>query len=157
MSQRGERRGHTVPDRVHDAIADRLATLDQRYTSKRRVLVEALGQADRPLGVPEILDAAPGLPQSSAYRILSVLLEAGVIHRVVGTDEFARYELDEAVGGPDHHHHLLCTSCGSVTDVEASSRLERALAAASKAAAADADFEVTDHRFDLVGHCAACR
>ena len=66
-------------EELHGAIADRLAVLDQRYTGRRRTIVEALADAQRPLTVPEILGACPGLPQSSAYRSLMVLNEAGVI------------------------------------------------------------------------------
>ena len=51
------------------------------------------------------------------------------MHRVVGTDEFARWELAEDLTG--HHHHLICASCGRVEDVPASAGLERSVAAAA--------------------------
>jgi Fe2+ or Zn2+ uptake regulation protein len=35
--------------------------------------------------------------------------------------------------------------------------LERALAEAAQAAAEEDDFDVTEHRFDLLGVCADCR
>ena len=35
------------------------------------------------------------MPQSSAYRNLAVLEQAGVIRRVITDDDFARFELDE--------------------------------------------------------------
>jgi Fe2+ or Zn2+ uptake regulation protein len=142
---------------VHDEAAIRLAALDQRYTPGRRAIVGALAASERPLTVPEILAGTErgALPQSSAYRNLSVLVEADVVHRLAGADEFARYELTEDLAG--HHHHLLCSGCGSVADVSASPRLERALAEAARLIAEESGFEVTGHRIDLLGHCANCR
>lgn len=133
-----------------------LAAADQRYTSKRRALVEVLDGSDRPLTLQEVLGSAPEVPQSSAYRNLAVLAEAGVVRRVQGADDNGRFELAENLSG-HHHHHLVCTGCGVVADVAASTKLERALAEAARAAAADGDFLVVEHRFDLVGLCAGCR
>jgi Fur family transcriptional regulator, ferric uptake regulator len=142
---------------LHHAVADRLAGLEQRYTSSRRTIVDVLAAAGRPLTVPEVLSAADraALPQSSAYRNLTVLVDAGVVHRLPGTDDHARYELAEELSG--HHHHLLCGDCGQVADVATSPRLERALAEAAQAVAEQTGFEVTGHRIDLVGRCGACR
>jgi Fe2+ or Zn2+ uptake regulation protein len=140
---------------VHTEIALRLAGLDQRYTPLRRALVETMAAAGRPLTVPEILATSPELPQSSAYRNVTALIEAGVARRVTGTDDHGRVELAEDLS--HHHHHLVCASCGKVDDVRPSPRLERALADAARAAADELDFDVVEHRFDLVGVCADCR
>ena len=143
--------------RLHEEAAVRLAALDQRYTSSRRALVEALRVADRPVSVPEILGAAAGVPQSSAYRNLTVLCDAGVARRLAGADDIARFELAEDLSGNDHHHHLMCSSCGLVADVGASPALERSLAEAARVASAQTGFEVSAHRIDLVGRCPECR
>ncbi len=142
---------------LHDQVALRLAAHDQRYTPGRRAIVEILSDAQRPLTVPEILESAAGaeLRQSSAYRNLAVLLEAGVVRRLAGADEMGRFELAEEL--TSHHHHLLCLSCGLVTDVTALPRLERALAQAARLAAEETGFAITDHRIDLVGRCSSCR
>jgi Fe2+ or Zn2+ uptake regulation protein len=143
-------------DRIHDEAALRLAALDQRYTSNRREIVQVLAAADRPLTLPEIVDVAPSVPVSSAYRSLTVLADAHVVRRVAGTDDTGRFELAEDLSG-QHHHHLICSNCGTVVDVAASPRLERALDEAAKAAAEESDFEVHEHRIDLVGRCSDCR
>jgi Fe2+ or Zn2+ uptake regulation protein len=142
-------------DGLHGLVALRLAGFDQRYTQSRRALVEALAGGDRPLTVPEILAARPGLPQSSAYRSLTVLIEAGVVHRVVGHDDQGRFELSEELWG-GHHHHLVCETCGRVADIDASPRVERALAEATRLAAREAGFHTRQHRLDLIGRCADC-
>ncbi|GAC1586230.1 MAG: Fur family transcriptional regulator [Acidimicrobiales bacterium] len=141
--------------RIHDQIARRLAEMEQRYTPLRRTLVDTLALARRPLTIPEILQANPSLSQSSVYRNLSALIEADAVRRVTGSDDHGRFELAEEHSG--HHHHLVCANCGSVTDVAASPLLERAFAQAARAAADELAFEVSDHRFDLVGTCQTCR
>jgi Fur family transcriptional regulator, ferric uptake regulator len=145
----------TLPSGVHDEIALRLVALDQRYTRLRRALVETMAGAGRPLTIPEILHTNPGLSQSSAYRNITVLIDAGAARRVNGADDHGRFELAEDLSG--HHHHLVCGSCGTVADVRPSPRLERALAEAARAAGDEQDFDVVEHRFDLVGVCADCR
>jgi len=104
----------------------------------------------------EVLTSAPGVPQSSAYRNLAVLADAGVVRRIQGADDNGRFELAEVLSG-HHHHHLICTECGLVADVHASASLERALAGAALAAGEVAGFLVVEHRFDLVGLCSGCR
>jgi Fe2+ or Zn2+ uptake regulation protein len=145
---------------LHDDVALRLAGLDQRYTPGRRAIVEVLANATRPLTVPELLAAAGSkaggaVPQSSAYRHLTLLVELGILHRLPGSDEFARYELAEELAG--HHHHVTCASCGTVADVSASPRLERALAEAARIAAEQTGFEVTGHHIELLGRCDGCQ
>lgn len=147
-------RGVLAPS-VHDDVTVRLARLDQRYTRVRRALVETLAGAGRPVTIPEILGSNPGLSQSTAYRNVTALIEAGVARRVAGADDHGRFELAEELSG--HHHHLVCRECGTVEDVHPSPRLERALADAARAAGEELNFEVVEHRFDLVGRCADCR
>jgi Fur family ferric uptake transcriptional regulator len=141
-------------EQVRDAVAARLQAVGQRLTTNRQALLDALTAAARPLTIPEILDERPDLAQSSAYRNLVVLEEAGVVHRVVGTDEFARWELTEDLSG--HHHHLICASCGRVEDVPASAGLERSVAAAAAAITRTTGFRTQHHRLDLVGVCESC-
>ncbi len=126
----------------------------QRYTSNRRTVVGLLAGSDRPLTIPEILHVEPRLAQSSLYRTLALLEEVGVVHRVTGSDEFARYELAENLAG--HHHHLICSACGSVVDFTVSPQLERSLHQALGRVADAQGFRPDHHRLDLVGVCAAC-
>ncbi len=144
----------TLAPSLHDAIAVRLARLDQRYTRLRRVLVEALAASARPLTIPEILEAAPELPQSSAYRNVTALIDAGVVRRIAGPEDHGLFELAEEFSG--HHHHLVCLACGKVEDVVASEPLERALGEAVRALGDAHGYRVTEHRVELLGLCPEC-
>jgi Fe2+ or Zn2+ uptake regulation protein len=138
---------------LHDTIADRLREVGQRYTDGRRVLVERLAAAAQPITIPELLDAPPRLAQSSAYRNLDVLEQAGVVHRITG-GEFARFELAEDL--TEHHHHLICSRCGAVEDFTAPPGLERTLGKAVSAIESAHGFTTAQHRLDLIGTCADC-
>jgi Fur family ferric uptake transcriptional regulator len=146
----------TIAPTVHEQAALRLAGLDQRYSRVRRTMVTTLAEVARPLSIPEIVEASDGqLVKSSVYRIVAELLEAGVIRRINGLDETARYELAEELAG--HHHHLACATCGTVEDVVSSARLERAMDEAARVIAEEHGYEVLGHQFDLVGTCPACQ
>lgn len=140
---------------VHEQAALRLGGFDQRYTPVRRALVTTLAAAGRPLSIPEIIEANQALPQSSAYRNVTALIEAGVVRRVTGVDDHGRFELAEELAG--HHHHLACARCGTVEDVLPSARLERAMNDAARVVAEEQGYLVTGHQFDLVGICPTCQ
>lgn len=143
-----------MPADLHEITSERLVAEGQRYTRNRRAIVAILGAADRPLALAEVLELGDDLAQSSVYRNLAVLEDAGVVRRVAAADEFARYELAEDLTG--HHHHLLCSGCGAVTDFTLPDDLERTVEAALTSVAAEAGFRGAHHRLDLVGLCARC-
>lgn len=148
-------RGRDAGDELHTAAAARLRQDGQRYTASRRALVEALDLARQPVTITEILERCVDLPQSSAYRNLAVLERAGVVHRIVTSDEFSRFELAEQLTD-DHHHHLICTGCGSVGDFAVPPSLERRLQKELDAVAGRTGFSAEHHRFDAIGRCARC-
>jgi Fe2+ or Zn2+ uptake regulation protein len=139
---------------LHEAVAARLAHHDGRYTGARRDLIEALAAAGRPLTVDEIVVRAPGQRPSSVYRNLAVFEAEGIVHRMAGVGEFARFELTEALVG--HHHHLACRECGAMTDVHLPPELEGELERVLSGLARSEGFELTSHVLDAVGTCRAC-
>ena len=140
---------------LHETAAARLRQADQRYTRNRRAIVSALASTGRPVSIPELLETRDGLPQSSAYRNLALLEEAGVVRRVLGGGEFARYELAEDL--TEHHHHFICTACGMVEDFTLPSAVEVEMERALKRVARRSRFTGAYHQLDLVGRCANCK
>src|SRR5262245_48579800 len=143
-----------MSDELHQAAIARLRAVGQRYTRGRQALIDVLARSGRPLAIPEVLAADPSIPQSSVYRNMTVLEQAGVVRKIQGADEFSRFELAEDL--THHHHHLVCVSCGSVDDYDVPSRFERTMAKAIDAVAAETGFQAQWHRLDLVGVCARC-
>ena len=142
-------------DELHGAAAARLGDREQRYTTNRRAIVAALAAHTAPVTLPELLRTRPGLSQSSTYRNLAALEDAGVVRRVVSSGEHAHFELAEDLTG--HHHHLVCVGCGTIEDVTLDPALERSLDGAFAAAAAARGFELGGHSIDIEGRCRACR
>jgi len=144
-------RGDT-PD-VDQVAALRLRRVGQRLTPRRRSLLEILTSAVHPLTIHEILDRGTGLAMSSAYRNLTVLEHAGVVNRVITREDLGRYELAEEL--TEHHHHLVCSSCGLVRDLGSDADAERLMNVAMRRAT-EQGFTPATHRLDIVGLCADC-
>ncbi|HEX6401476.1 MAG TPA: Fur family transcriptional regulator [Actinomycetota bacterium] len=139
---------------VHAEVAGRLARSGGRYTRTRRRLVDILARAGMPLAFPDIVRGRKDLRPSSVYRNLSWLEEAGLIRRVASEDGFGRYELSEELTG--HHHHLMCSGCGRVEDVDIPSDLERRLDRSLDGLVKGTGFATVSHRLDLIGLCRQC-
>jgi Fur family transcriptional regulator, ferric uptake regulator len=140
---------------LHRAARERLADLSQRYTTGRRALVEALAAAPHPLTLPGLLELDSALPQSSAYRNLSLLEQAGVVRRLVHSTGHAHYELAEDL--TTHHHHMICENCGTIRDITLDAKLERSLDKAFADVTSTLDFEPHHHAVDIYGLCTDCR
>ena len=61
-----------------------------------------------------VLPALPGTSLQAVYGVLGALTDAQIIRRIEPAGSPARYE--RRVG--DNHHHLVCTGCGAVADVD---------------------------------------
>jgi Fur family transcriptional regulator, ferric uptake regulator len=140
-----------VDETLHGLVEQRLRQISQRYTSGRRAVVELLAEAGNPMSIEDIASQAPRLPRSSAYRHLVDLQQAGVVRRVAVNDEYFRFELAEEI--TEHHHHLLCTTCGRVIDVTPTAAFELAMARYMEKLATVNGFLSLDHRLDVLGAC----
>jgi len=83
----------------------------------------------------------------AVYDVLRALTEAGLVRRIEPAGSPARYELHTG----DNHHHLVCRSCGRITDVECA-----AGAAPCLTPAADWDFVVDEAEVIYWGTCPDC-
>ena len=139
---------------IHDIAERKLATINQRYSSRRRRLVEALDRADHPLIATDIVAVDDDLPQSSVYRNLAVLEAAGVVVKVLTNGDRAAFELAEELKG--HHHHLVCVQCGLVLDIDVPNEVEQMLDTGVADLVSRAEFVLVGHRLDLMGRCKNC-
>lgn len=133
----------------------RLLDHDARFTRGRRAVVAALTNASGPMSAAELSDLVGAeVPLSSLYRTLAVLEEAGVVAHHLGAKGLTRYELAEWLTG--HHHHLVCSRCGSVSDVEIPASQEESVRGLVSEIAALASFTATDHALEIEGRCRSC-
>lgn len=140
---------------INEKVNSLLLESGHRYSTVRRRLVSVLRSAGKPLTNSQIVDSDDSLVQSSVYRNLNILEEAGAVTRVVTDGEFTRYELAEHI--TEHHHHIICTTCGDIADFSLPLSVEKILNLSLRKAAQKASFSLQNHRLDALGTCASCR
>ena len=97
-------------------LVNALRERGMRVTPQRVVVHRALRELDRHVTADELLDAVtdrlPNVSLPTIYATLDLLEQLGMVRRVqrAGTTLF-----DPRT---EPHHHLVCTTCGSVDDLE---------------------------------------
>ena len=142
------------PRTAVSAVGKVLAARGLRLTAHRSAVLAAIEAADRPLTADEVVRES-GVPTSTVYRQLAELVDIGVVARVAGAAGSDRHELAEPYS-QHHHHHLVCTECGIVTDFDPSRQLERLIDREVAALLEHSGFEVSHHVFDVRGRCRDC-
>lgn len=127
----------------------RLAHKGHRLTGPRRAVLVAIADAPRPFSIEDICSALPGVGRATVFRTVRLFQDLDVVCRVPLEDGTARYQLS---GTQEHHHHLVCTACGAVTEFD-----DPDLDARISANAADSHFRLDAHSVELYGLCKSCR
>ena len=139
---------------IDQLATSQLNSINQRYTTNRRKIIGILQEATKPITINQILESNSDLAQSSVYRNLAVLEQAGLVVRIITNDDHAHYELAEHI--LDHHHHIICSPCGEILDFHLSAKIEKALEESLQKIADDFGFSIDRHRLDLLGTCGDC-
>ena len=130
-----------------------LARAGLRRGGARERIIELLAVEPCALSAVEIEDAlrAQGgrIGRASVYRVLELLVEHGLVERVVVGQGLSRFERVLASG--EHHHHLVCDQCGRLVAFD-DAGLERAIGRVSERLGA----RVEHHDVVLRGSCADC-
>jgi Fur family transcriptional regulator, ferric uptake regulator len=90
----------------------------------------------------------PTVGQTTVYRTVRLLTEAGLAREVRFGDGRAHYEHNYK---HEHHDHMICSECGKIIEFY-SPELE----AIQDAMAAKHKFELTEHLLRMIGICADC-
>ncbi len=134
--------------------AERLAAAGYRRGGARKAVIELLTAQHCALSAFEIEDAMRDgdrpASRASIYRILDELERLKLVSKIEVGQGTVRYEAVHP--GGDHHHHLVCDECGTVTPFE-DDELERAIANIAGRVA----FDVGEHDVVLRGLCGDCR
>src|SRR5450759_1219636 len=83
----------------------------------------------------------------AVYDVLRALTAAGLVRRIEPSGSVARYE--SRVG--DNHHHVMCRSCGAITDVDCAVGITPCLTASD-----DHGFAIDEAEVTYWGLCLAC-
>ncbi|MFA7248240.1 MAG: Fur family transcriptional regulator [Dehalococcoidia bacterium] len=131
-----------------ESIERTLASGGFRLTGPRRALVEVMQALGGRFSADDVVEAAPGVGRATVFRTLRLLQDLGIVCQVVLDDGAVAYRL--ASGG--HHHHLVCSECGVVSDFS-SGDLEGLLDDIARRTG----YQVDAHRLEVYGLCPACR
>lgn len=119
-----------------------------KNTKVRREIFKMFANTGHPIDAVELTESI-NVNKTSIYRELKVLLAKGLILEIDFGDGRKRYELSSL----EHHHHLVCTGCKSVSDV----RLSKDLSAEEELIEKEKSFKVQRHNLEFFGLCANCR
>jgi Fur family transcriptional regulator, ferric uptake regulator len=124
----------------------------RKLTGPRKALLEVLRKQQHPLTIREITgELRNGCDMATVYRSMHLLEQLGLVKRFDFGDGTARFEL-VSEGEDDHHHHLICTNCSRVVEIEDCfpEELEERIARGN-------GFTSITHRLEFFGVCPTCQ
>jgi Fur family ferric uptake transcriptional regulator len=136
-----------------DYVHTSLAVAGLKRGAARERIIDVLAEQRCALSAIEIEDVLRARGQvtarASIYRVLELLVEHGLVERVVVGEGQTRFEPVDP--GGQHHHHLVCGQCGRLEAFN-DPGLERAISRLSTRLGARVD----SHDVLLRGACSRC-
>lgn len=154
MARSGRRYDHPSICLTLDEILGRLRSAGMRITKGRQQILTTLLNAERPLSLQEIQEAAAGgtgTPDfTTVFRVMNALEKMQLVQKV-NLNRTSRYY--ELVNPQEHHDHIVCTMCGRITPmVEACPVEEYQRTIEHRYGYAD-----LKHSLEFFGKCPACK
>ena len=125
-------------------------TKKTRSTAQKAIISAALDGEKRFVSAQQLHrrleDEGHTVGLATVYRQLNSLSRSGHADSIM----IAEKQLFRACSQDEHHHHLVCESCGKAVEVEPPSEQWISTTAAAHG------FEVTRHVFEIFGLCSDC-
>jgi Fur family transcriptional regulator, ferric uptake regulator len=125
-----------------------------KFTIQREVILEMLYSSDEHL-TPESLhhliqEKHPDLNTGIAtvYRTLSLLEDSDMVTSLSFGAQGKKYEL----GAKDHHDHIICTKCGTISEF-----VDDEIESRQKKIAEELGFLMQEHSMQIYGICQKCQ
>jgi len=131
-------------------FSDVLHGANLRITKPRLAVLAFLATQKRPVSLQRIAVHVKGTNLTTIYRMIETFLEKEILR---GCD-VGHGHMDYELADLPHHHHVICTICGLIEEVEECSgdeRLHKETLRASKKFSA-----ITDHQSTFYGQCKNC-
>jgi len=147
------RPAHHHPSHALPELAARLRRKSRKVTGPRQAILDILRRHSHPQSIREIFTALPegNCDLATIYRSMHLLESMGMVKRFDFGDGGARFEL-LAEGDDGHHHHLVCTRCSEVVEIE-----ECFPQALEEKIATQNGFKAVTHRLEFFGVCPRCQ
>lgn len=99
----------------------------------------------------KVKEKYPDIGLATVYRTLELLSELRIVEKVHFGDGVSRYDLYKE-GSEHFHHHLVCSNCGFVEEIE-----EYLLREVEEKIRKEYHFEITDNKLIFNGICRRCQ
>ncbi|HUR47594.1 MAG TPA: transcriptional repressor [Candidatus Saccharimonadales bacterium] len=134
-------------------LTERLRRRLRKVTGARQAILEILRNNQRPLTIKQIHEGLPDkdCDLATVYRSMHLLEDMGIVKRFDLGDGGARFEL-LGEGDDGHHHHLVCTRCSDVVELDECfpHELEKEIAHRN-------GFKHVSHKLEFFGICPRCQ
>jgi Fur family ferric uptake transcriptional regulator len=134
-------------------LTERLRSKMRKVTGPRQAILELMRHHAGPMSIKQIHQGLPtgDCDLATVYRSMHLLEEMGMVKRFDLGDGGARFEL-LAEGDDGHHHHLVCTRCSDVVEIEQCfpHELEKDIASRN-------GFKQVTHKLEFFGICPRCQ
>jgi Fur family ferric uptake transcriptional regulator len=135
------------------ALSEQLRRRARRVTAPRQAILAVLRRHARPMTIREVFAelTAGDCDLATVYRSMHLLESLGLVKRFDLGPGGARFEL-LADGDDGHHHHLVCTGCRVIVELEECfpPDLETRIAARN-------GFARVTHHLEFYGLCPRCQ
>jgi len=137
---------------VPDPILRTLDASGHRLTEPRRAVAELVDARTGHFSAADLMADAitrrPGIGRATIFRALELFIELGVVERIDLPSGDHAYVVCE----PEHHHHVVCSTCGKSTEID-----DRGVRSLTKKIAKRTGYTIDRHRIELFGLCPTCR
>jgi len=135
-----------------EEIIKKLREKGCKITPQRRAVIQALLKFEKFPTAQEVCSAVrktnPEVGLDTVYRNLNLLVGMKVVNQISLPGKEKVFEL---VRG-EHHHHLVCLTCGGTNCLDYCPIDEEGLQKA-----AGAEFQIVGHSLELYGYCRKCK
>ena len=138
-----------------DSFKKQLKEHGYKLTTQRQAVLDVISEYEgEHLNPEEIYELVkknyPEIGLATIYRTLQLLERLELVYKLDFDDGCSRYELNR--NKEEHrHHHLICTMCGMVDEVEGD-----LLESLEEQILKNNGFLVKDHRVKFYGYCREC-
>ena len=115
----------------------RLLVAEKIFSSHNHFTAEGL--------LDELKDNKDRISKATIYRILSIMVEAGLLEE----HDFGKdYKYYEHIIGHEHHDHIICIQCGRIVEF-----IDEQIETLQRNAAAKNGFTITGHSLNIYASC----
>ncbi len=134
-------------------LREELRSKSQKITGPRNAILKVLQNHHGPMTNKEIHHSLEeGMCDlATVYRSINMLVKMGMVTKYDFGDGVARFEL-HAPGEDGHHHHLVCTECTRIVELDECFQNELEESIAGKHG-----FKSVTHKLEFFGICPDCQ